>query len=148
VANVKQLSLPPVPAEAEVHIAVLADRLLRAVRQGLDQHDWAGLRPSHMRLVASVPSCGTTITELSGPLFMTKQAVGQFVAHLRGTGHLELRADERDRRRRVVVRTPLGDELVAEVNAVIAGLEAQWADQVGPEDYAVFRGVLEQLVGR
>lgn len=130
-----------------MHIAVLADRLLRAVRQGLAHHDWGGLRPSHMRLVASVPTAGTTITELSEPLFMTKQAVGQFVAHLRDTGHLDLRADEHDRRRRVVVRTRLGDELVAEVNAVIAGVEAQWADDVGVAEYAVFRRVLEKLVG-
>ena len=130
-----------------MHIAVLADRLLRAVRQELAQHDWGGLRPSHFRLLASVPTSGVTITELSAPLLMTKQAVGQFVAQLHRTGHLELRSDERDRRRRVVVRTPLGDELVAEVDAAIAGVEARWADQVGPEDYAVFRRVLVELVG-
>ena len=142
---VKSLSLPPVPPEAEVHIAMLADRLLRAVRQQLDQHDWSGLRPSHFRLISSVPPEGATLTELSGPLFMTKQAVGQFVTQLRTTGHLDLVPDGRDRRRRVVVRTELGNTAVAEVNAVIATVEQQWADQVGQEDYAVFRRVLRQL---
>ena len=135
------------PPDAEVHIAMLADRLLRGVRQLLDQHDWRGLRPSHFRLMSSVPPEGVTLTELSGPLFMTKQAVGQFVTHLRATGHLDLRPDERDRRRRVVVRTELGDRTVAEVNAVIAAVEQQWADQVGREDYAAFRRVLRQLTG-
>lgn len=128
-----------------MHIAMLADRLLRGVRQLLDQHDWSGLRPSHFRLISSVPPQGATLTELSGPLFMTKQAVGQFVTHLRTTGHLDLAPDERDRRRRVVVRTELGDRTAAELIAVIAAVEQQWADQVGQEDYAVFHRVLRQL---
>jgi DNA-binding MarR family transcriptional regulator len=143
--SVKPLSLPAVPPGAEVHIAMLADRLLRGVRQLLDQHDWSGLRPSHFRLLSSVPPRGATLTELSGPLFMTKQAVGQFVTHLRTTGHLDLAPDELDRRRRVVVRTELGDRTVAEVNAAIAAIEQQWAAQVGQEDYAVFRRVLRQV---
>jgi DNA-binding MarR family transcriptional regulator len=145
VVVVKSLSLPPVPPEAEVHIAMLADRLLRTVRQQLDQHDWSGLRPSHFRLISSVPAQGATLTELSGPLFMTKQAVGQFVTQLRATGHLDLLPDERDRRRRVVVRTELGERAMAEVNAVLAAVEQQWADHVGPEDYATFRRILRQL---
>lgn len=124
---------------------MLADRLLRVVRQVLGPHDQSGLRPSHLRLISSVPPDGATLTQLSVPLFMTKQAVGQFVTHLRTTGHLDLRPDERDRRRRVVVRTELGDRTVAELNAVIAATEQQWADQVGREDYAVFRRVLRQL---
>jgi DNA-binding MarR family transcriptional regulator len=143
--DVKLLSLPPVPSGAEVHIAMLADRLLRGVRQLLDQHDWNGLRPSHLRLIASVPPEGATLTELSEPLFMTKQAVGQFVTHLRTTGHLDLEPDDRDRRRRVVVRTRLGDQTLAQVSSVIAAVEHQWADQVGPKDYAVFHDVLRQL---
>ena len=128
-----------------MHLAVLADRLLQALRQALGQHDWGGLRPSHFRLMGCVPPAGATITELSVPLFMTKQAVGQFVTHLRDTGHLDLRSDERDRRRRVVVRTPKGDRAVAEVTAVIDEVERAWADRVGREDYATFRRVLEQL---
>ena len=143
--DVKLLSLPPVAPEAEVHIAVLADRLLRGVRQLLEQHDWGGLRPSHFRLISSVPPEGATLTDLSGPLSMTKQAVGQFVTHLRTTGHLELVPDARDRRRRVVVRTELGERMVAEVNAVLAAIEHQWTDQVGDADYAAFRRVLRQL---
>ena len=128
-----------------MHIAMLADRLLRAVRQVLDQHDWSGLRPSHLRLLSCVPAEGATLTELSVPLSMTKQAVGQFVTHLRTTGHLDLAPDDRDRRRRVVVRTEVGDNMVAEANTVIAAIEQEWADHVGQEDYAAFRRVLRQL---
>lgn len=117
------------------------------MRQALDQHEWGGLRPSHFRLISSVPAEGATLTQLSELLFMTKQAVGQFVTHLRGTGHLDLLADERDRRRRVVVRTRLGDRTVREVNTVIAGVERHWADEVGHDDYAAFRRVLERITG-
>ena len=145
--DVKLLSLPPLPAESERHLALLADRLLQGLRQGLEQRDWGGLRPSHFRLMGCVPRDGATITELAAPLFMTKQAVGQFVAQLCETGHLNLLVDPQDRRRRVVVRTDLGDRVVAEVTAVIGAVEQHWIEQAGSEDYAVFRRVLERLVG-
>ncbi len=128
------------------HIAVLADRLLREVKHALSGQDWGGLRSSHFRLLSTVPPSGSTITELSAHLLMTKQAVGQFVKQLRGTGHLDVEADPLDRRRHVAVRTPLGDRTVLAVDEAIAQLEDEWAQRVGAERYAVFRGVLLELV--
>jgi DNA-binding MarR family transcriptional regulator len=76
---------------------------------------------------------------------MTKQAAGQFVGYLEGTGHLQVRTDGADRRRRVVSRTARGDAAVAAVEAHLADLEARWSERVGAERYRAFREVLLQL---
>src|SRR3954465_9352156 len=115
------------------------------VRQVLAAEDRGGLRTSHLRLLSSVPPSGTTITELSGQLFMTKQAVGQFVAQLEQSGHLEVLPDPDDGRRRMVLATDLGRSTVRSVNETIAALEDHWAGVVGRERYAQFRDVLDEI---
>jgi DNA-binding MarR family transcriptional regulator len=142
---VKVPALPPLPEGGRSHLAALTGRLLEIVRQVLMSEDRDGLRNTHFRLLSCVPPAGATITELAGVLVMTKQAVGQFVTQLQASGHLEVTTDERDRRRRVVVRTDRGDRIVAEVEATIAALEQHWSDLVGPDRYRVFREVLADM---
>ncbi len=143
--GVKAPTLPPLPGHVDAHVAVLAERLLQLVRESLLSQDWGGLRIVHFRLLSCVPASGATITALSEPLSMTKQAVGQFVALLQESGHLELRTDAQDRRRRVVVRTALGERTVQAVGAAVADLEREWAARVGEERYAQFVDVLREL---
>lgn len=143
---VKVVQLPPMPGGVETHVVALAGRLLEVARQTLLARDWGGLRPSHFRLLSHVPPTGITISELAIALHMTKQGVGQFVTQLQGTGHLDVNADDEDRRRRVVQRTPQGDRLVADVNRTIAAVEQHWQQQVGAERYRAFREVLEDIV--
>lgn len=143
--DVKGPSLPALPGEADLHVAVLADRLLLAVRGALALDDWGGLRVSHFRLLSAVPAQGATITELSRQLRMTKQAAGQFVQYLHGTGHLEVGTDAKDRRRHRVVRTALGDDTIRRVNVVVSGLEQEWSRRVGTQRYLQFRDVLEEI---
>lgn len=137
--------LPPLPPWATPHVADLAGRLLQVVRHSLAAEDWQGLRVPHFRLLGFVPPDGTTITDLADVLHMTKQAVGQFVAHLEGTGHLAVRTDQSDRRRRVVARTAEGDATVAAVDAHLAALERRWSELVGADRYRTFLEVLYQV---
>ena len=143
---VKVSSLPALPPGGELHVVEFAGRLLEVARQTLMAQDWPdGLRNTHFRLLSLLPASGTTISDISTALYMTEQAVGQFVAQLQDSGHLEVLVDEQDRRRRLVVRTARGDEVVEGVNATIAALEQHWSDRVGPERYRAFRGVLRQI---
>jgi DNA-binding MarR family transcriptional regulator len=143
---VKTVLLPPLPEGAPLHIAVLAGRLLDLVRRAMPAEDLGGLRTSQIRLLSSVPRAGISVTELAALLGTTKQGCGQLVSALEATGHLATRAAERDRRLRVVVRTPAGDATVRSAERRIARLERQLAAQVGPERYEAFRQVLEELV--
>ena len=46
----------------------------------------------------------------------------------------------------MVARTGRGDQVVERVDAAMAALEQQWAEQVGERRYAAFRDVLAELV--
>jgi DNA-binding MarR family transcriptional regulator len=129
----------------EVHVAGQMGRLMRSIRTVFAQEDWDGLRQSHFRMLYEIPPDGITITELGERLGMTKQASGQFVTHLTGTGHVRVRADPDDRRSRIVVRTALGDRTTAAVVDRILRIEQEWAQRVGPKRYAAFRQVLDEL---
>ena len=145
--SVKALErLAPLPDWVDVHAAVLVGRLMEEIRLAFDGEDWGGLRQSHFRLLAQVPPAGTSVTDLAATLRMTKQAAGQFVTQLEGTGHLTTRTDPGDRRIRLVVRTPLGDRTSKAVTARIRRVERAWARRVGAERYVQFRAVLEDLV--
>ena len=138
--------LAPLPDWVDVHAAVLVGRLMEEIRLAFDGEDWGGLRQSHFRLLAQVPPAGISVTDLAATLRMTKQAAGQFVTQLEGTGHLATGTDPGDRRVRLVVRTPLGDRTSKAVTARIRRVERAWARRVGAERYAQFRAVLEDLV--
>ena len=142
---VKGVQLPALPDGVEAHVIALTGRLLEVTRQTLLAQHGAQLRPSHFRLLSHVPAAGTTITQLADVLFMTKQGVGQFVTQLQGSGHLQVRTDEQDRRKRLVARTVLGDQIVKDMNQTIATLEQHWQQQVGAERYRTFRDVLRQI---
>ena len=143
---VKGLRRHPVPEGVGApHVPMMAGWLMEQVREVLGQSDLGGLRGSHFRLLTSVPRRGINVTELAAAISMTKQAAGQFVTYLEGTGHLTTRPDPQDRRVRLVVRTPEGDRTVRAVNARIARLERQWAREVGAERFATFREILHDL---
>ena len=138
-------SVKPVYPRHEWHVALLMGQLFRQVSDTFAAEDWSGLRQSHFRVLSAVAPDGQTITALAERLGMTKQGCGQLVVALTASGHLVVEPGEHDRRTRLVRRTPLGEETYAAVIARIRGLEDDWATQVGPERYAAFRAVLEEL---
>jgi DNA-binding MarR family transcriptional regulator len=132
-------------ADRELHAAVQLGRLMRQIRDAFGSQEWEGLRQSHFRLLYEVPAEGRRITDLAERLGMTKQAVGQFVTQLTGTGHVTVRADPADARSRIVMLTPLGETTITAVIARILRLEDEWAARVGPQRYRQFRTVLDEL---
>jgi DNA-binding MarR family transcriptional regulator len=137
--------LPPVPEWVDLHAVALSGRLIEEVRATFAAEDWGGLRQSHFRFLSYVPPGGISVTELAVLLGMTKQAAGQFVTQMEGTGHLETRTDPGDRRVRLVARTALGDRTVKTAVARIRRIERAWARRVGAERYEKFREVLTDI---
>ncbi|MBS42291.1 MAG: hypothetical protein CMH83_03755 [Nocardioides sp.] len=140
----------PAPAPAP-HLGML----LGLVRRRL-QDDAAhavrdrGLRISHARVLGAVPGLaddahGIDLATVARRVGFTSQAAGQFATDLRGRGLVEIRVDPVDRRRRLVARTRAGDEVVRASDDALAAAERRWADEVGPERWAVARAVLEEL---
>ena len=127
------------------HVAMVLGELLGTVRSAFFEHEWGGLRPSHVRVLSSVPEDGCTVTELAGRVGMTKQGCGQFVTTLVASGHLAESRAPADRRVRLVTRTPAGDRTLVRFAAVMDTLEERWRGAVGPKRYAAFRSVLDEL---
>jgi len=133
-----------------LRFAVLMDLAWRAFRRRLDEGVTPrvvglGLRPSHLRLLSLTPTDGMRVTDLAARVGMTKQALGEFVTTLQAAGLVEVTVAQRDRRVRLVRPTPSGQELQQVVESAIAGIERQWASQVGPKRWATFREVLTEI---
>src|SRR2546423_8388888 len=96
-----------VNVDARDESMILLDFALRAVKRLMGTHgpdemtaflEEHRLRGSHMRLLSFVPPGGARVTDLAAQAFMTKQAIGEFVAALQGAGLVEVVPDQRDRR--------------------------------------------------
>jgi DNA-binding MarR family transcriptional regulator len=129
----------------DVQASVLMGVLLRQVSVAVARADLDGLRPTHFRLLSHAAAPGIRITELSELLGMTKQACGQFVTQLSGSGHVVVDVPPEDRRSRMVVRTERGSAALSRFSTLMTELEAGWSARAGAERYAVFLEVLRAL---
>lgn len=115
------------------------------VRTVMREENWGEIRPSHLRVIGAIPTGGVSVSELAMRIGMSTQGAGQFVAALAARGYVTVARDPSDRRTRVVRRTRAGNALMRRFVALTATIEREWAHVVGPERYAVFRAVLEEL---
>ena len=131
--------------DAPPHVAVLLGLAFERIRDGFDDPRWRGVRQSHLRIVESIAPEGSRAADLARRLRMTKQGTGQLVAGLLARGLVEQVPDSDDRRARLLVLTEAGAELRRAVDEQLTGLESGWAAEVGRDDYATFRTVLERI---
>ena len=103
-----------------------------------------GLRASQIRLLSRTPDEGMRVTDLAERMGMTKQALGEFADDLERLGLLETVRDPADRRVRILRPTARGRKAVAVSEAVIAGIEAQWRERLGPRKWDQLRRLLVQ----
>jgi DNA-binding MarR family transcriptional regulator len=107
--------------------------------------EFPDLRGSHRRILQMVPPDGIRITDLAALAGMTKQALGESVDAMESSGYLASRSDERDRRVRLVSRTPRGEKAVAATSAAIASVESAWRAEIGPASYDAMLAALREL---
>jgi DNA-binding MarR family transcriptional regulator len=82
---------------------------------------------------------GSRLTELAERSGFTKQAVGEAVTELEKLGYLERLPDPRDGRAKIIRLTDFGVDAVVKGRRAFAQIEAEWAEQLGPELLASFR---------
>src|ERR1700722_17166433 len=85
-----------------------------------------GRRASHRRVVQMLPPLGIRITDLALLAGMTKQALGEFVDGLEGSGFVSSRRDPADGRVRLVTRTAQGDQAAGTAQRSIEDVEQAW----------------------
>jgi DNA-binding MarR family transcriptional regulator len=122
-----------------------ASRRLRSDLGAQDRSAFPGLRGSHQRILQMIPPGGIRITDLAVIAGMTKQSLGEFADGLEEAGFTRSQRDKADRRVRLILRTPLGDQAAEVATRAIAAVEAQWRAEVGPGRYDVMKQVLREL---
>ncbi len=115
------------------------------LHQRLAERGHPDVRPPHGNVLQFLDDAGTRVSELADRAGMTKQSMGELVAHLERHGYVERVPDPRDRRAKLVRATPRGGEVYAIARQVVAELEEQWTERLGRAKMRRLRELLEEL---
>ncbi len=103
------------------------------------------VRAPHGDVFAYLDPGGTSVSELARRAQITKQSMGELVAHLERHGYVERVADPADRRARLVRPTERGRRLYATARRALREIEAEWTQLLGARKMARLRELLEDL---
>jgi DNA-binding MarR family transcriptional regulator len=146
-AEVKRTDQGPVPADALNRVTWALRRAELAV-QGLKEQRLRslGIPVAHYTLLISVhQDPGLSGAELARRLNVTPQAVASLADRLQGRGQLERRAHPRHRHVQELHLTKAGREVLRQADAVVAEVERQITEQLGPTGTAQLRALLEKV---
>ncbi|WP_405778214.1 MarR family winged helix-turn-helix transcriptional regulator [Streptomyces sp. NBC_00859] len=104
------------------------------------------VRPAYGFAMQAIGVRGATASEMGRRLGVSKQAAGKTVERLEELGYAERAADPSDGRRKIVVLTARGVEVLVRSGQFFDELYAQWARVLGPERLAGLESDLRALV--
>jgi DNA-binding MarR family transcriptional regulator len=103
-------------------------------------------RVSHTHVTAYIKAEGSRLTELAAQARMTLPAMSETVDDLQRLGIVERRPDPSDRRAKLICLTDAGWEAMRVARDVIAGIERDWAQQVGADRFEEAAQTLDELL--
>jgi DNA-binding MarR family transcriptional regulator len=103
------------------------------------------VRAPHGGVFEHLDADGTPVSELARRAQVTKQSMGELVAHLERHGYVERVADPADRRAKLVRATARGHDLYAVARDAIAEIEREWTAWLGETKMRRLRALLEDL---
>jgi DNA-binding MarR family transcriptional regulator len=106
------------------------------------------VRVAHGNVFQYLDDEGTRVSVLAERAQMTKQSMGELVAHLESHGYVERVPDPGDGRAKLVRLTALGRETYPVARAAIAEVEARWGERIGEDRIRRLRALLEELSDR
>ena len=137
-------------SQAEPDLGMLAGRLLFAVQRelfgSLAEVGFDDLQPRHGAVLAYLEVDGIRATELSRLSGQHKQVIGTMIDELETLGYVERRPDPADRRAKLVCPTERGQAQMAAADKVMAALQERHARRLGPERYAEFKAIFQDVV--
>lgn len=138
-----------VTTEPEPGLAVLAARLLFAVQdelyERLEQAGHTELTRLHGAVIAHLDQTGTRAIELARRSGRHKQVIGRIVDELEAIGYVERRAENADRRAKLVVPTDRGREVMRLSDEIVRDIERRVAGVVGKGRFDEFRTTFAEV---
>ena len=103
-------------------------------------------RPLHGFVLQAIGRDGATATDLGRRLGVSKQAAGKLIRTLTALGYVEAAAPQPDARRKPVLLSARGVDLLTRSAAIFEQLRAGWANRIGPARLAALEDDLESLL--
>ncbi len=138
------------PPEHRLHIGQLLAQLTRLFQTELfDRLVAAGLedaRVPHTHVTAYIKAEGSRLTDLAAQARMTLPAMSELVDDLQRIGIVERRPDPDDARAKLICLTDAGWDAMRTGQRVIAEIEREYGEAVGPERFEAAAQTLEALL--
>lgn len=117
------------------------DRLHEAIRGA----GFTDLQDPHLAVFSYPLPDGVRPSELAHKIGMSRQATNYLIGQMEELGYLERRATKGGGERRLVYLTDRGWQVGDVIFACLRDLEAEWAEEIGPERFGDFMDVLRRL---
>lgn len=144
-----EVSMSSAP-HSRLHLGQLLVQLTRIFQNQLfDGLVAAGLseaRVPHTYVTAYIKAEGSRLTELAAQARMTLSAMSELVDDLQRLGIVERRPDPLDGRAKLICLTDAGWDAMRTARGIIASIEADWAERVGPERFDATAQTLDALL--
>jgi DNA-binding MarR family transcriptional regulator len=138
------------PSAGRPHVGQLLVHLTRLFQTELFARiNDAGLedaRLSHTHVTAYIKADGSRLTDLAAQARMTPPAMAEIVDDLQRLGIVERRPDPSDRRAKLITLTDGGWKAMRTGQAIIAQLEAEYAEIVGPEGFEAMCQAMQSII--
>lgn len=121
--------------------------LVDAAVQELGSRGYADVRPVHDFAMRAIAAGTDSASELGRHLSVSKQAAAKTIAVLQERGYVTRNVDPSDGRRKRLVVTALGWDVLRQGEAVFDELRDQWARQLGAGQLETLEAQLAALVG-
>ena len=103
------------------------------------------VRPAHSAVLQYLDDTGTRVSDLADRAQMTKQAMAELVSHLEAHDYVARVPDPSDRRAKLVLPTPRGQEVFAIAQGLVPQIEERVNDVIGARRLAALKTDLEAI---
>jgi DNA-binding MarR family transcriptional regulator len=105
-----------------------------------------GARVPHTHVTAYIKADGSRLTDLAAQARMTRPAMAELVDDLQRLGIVHRKPDPTDRRAKLICLTEQGWAAMRTGHQIIAGLEAEYAQQIGEQRFETMCQAMQTLL--
>ena len=139
-------SIPPGPALALLLLGGFRTMVDTATSE-LAKRGHADVRANHEFAMRAIQSGAGSAVEVAEKLRITKQAAAKTIAMLETRGYVVRETDPADGRRRPLLLTPCGRDMLDQGQAILDDLRQTWAKTIGDDRLADIEKALQLIIG-